>query len=939
MLESLHNSFLNPWAFWAGLLLVSAPVIIHLINRIRYRRVRWAAMEFLLKAQRRMRRKLILQQLLLLLMRMLMVFLAGVMVARFAGCGLSGDETRATAHVVILDDSPSMADGWRAEDGAATDAFEQAKLVLTEQIAKSAAEATTPQTLDVFRPSDLGNPRGFGRLNPTSIDELKSHLAGYKPSTVRVPLADALRKAKAQLDAQGGDVGKVIHVLSDFRAVDWAEEGEAVKEAVQELTTAGVKVFLVDVAHPFRKKDDRRAPLAHDNVGVTDLQPAKLVVARYDPLEFTLRVKNYGTSELKNVRFAIKVNGDENKGRSVLVPTLPGGQERAVKFEVPFDRVGTEEKPLDRFSLVTASLESGEPGGIAADNVRHAVVEVRDRLPILVIEGRPEVKDKTGDGFYLRPVFQTVLSGYQWVDGKVATLEAGDLQRYAFVLLLNVPTLSDMAVKNLEQYAMTGGGVGFFLGPNVQAAAYNKALYRDGAGVFPVPLAEQPSKPLSDEEVEMRRFRISQKKLLVRDPAKRSHPALAGLYTDERGEPVKDAEQLERVFGFISIRQYWPIPRLGKWRQDPTVSELYCMPNEQAMADYEKAAKDVAQALQSLAKQAENEKYKEPLAKAGDDLFRLSGSPEPLYKLAVVLDDVLADQRGDGGPAEALMREFWANPKLADLKSQATRLRDLTKFGDPFYMAKDFGRGRVVLFTTTAGEQWTDWPSEKPGSASFTPVMKEMGNYLAGAGADENRVVGAPITLRLDAGRYKPGVKRAFISHDPAAKGAADPAPVVDLKDQALTPEGDKLVLKFTEATTPGAYLFTLTGLKPQGNTGETTEAVEYRAFAANLDPRESDLRRATRDDVTLNAPKAELETAADGDWVKALRSRRSDLTELVWLFVALFALLVFEQLLSTALSYHASPGELEASAPSAAAVVRRSTAGPVDTESTSSAA
>src|SRR6187549_1120876 len=99
----MSELFLNPWSMAAGAALISAPIVIHLINRIRYRRVRWAAMEFLLKAQRRMRRKLILQQLLLLLMRMLMVFLAGVMIARFAGCGLSGDETRATAHVVILD--------------------------------------------------------------------------------------------------------------------------------------------------------------------------------------------------------------------------------------------------------------------------------------------------------------------------------------------------------------------------------------------------------------------------------------------------------------------------------------------------------------------------------------------------------------------------------------------------------------------------------------------------------------------------------------------------------------------------------------------------------------------------------------------------------------------------------------------------------------------
>src|SRR4051795_3949876 len=103
MLESLHNSFLNPWAFWAGLLLVSAPVIIHLINRMRFRRGRWAAMEFLLKAQKRMRRKLILEQLLLLFLRCLLMFLAGVLVARFLGFGTGErEDARATAHVVVL---------------------------------------------------------------------------------------------------------------------------------------------------------------------------------------------------------------------------------------------------------------------------------------------------------------------------------------------------------------------------------------------------------------------------------------------------------------------------------------------------------------------------------------------------------------------------------------------------------------------------------------------------------------------------------------------------------------------------------------------------------------------------------------------------------------------------------------------------------------------
>jgi len=49
-------SFLQQSLLW-GLLGVSIPIIIHLLNRRRYRTVQWAAMEFLLKASRESRGK------------------------------------------------------------------------------------------------------------------------------------------------------------------------------------------------------------------------------------------------------------------------------------------------------------------------------------------------------------------------------------------------------------------------------------------------------------------------------------------------------------------------------------------------------------------------------------------------------------------------------------------------------------------------------------------------------------------------------------------------------------------------------------------------------------------------------------------------------------------------------------------------------------------
>ena len=58
---------------WWGLPFAAAPVIIHLINLLRHRVVRWPAMEFLLASQRKYRTRILLKQLLLLLLRILAI--------------------------------------------------------------------------------------------------------------------------------------------------------------------------------------------------------------------------------------------------------------------------------------------------------------------------------------------------------------------------------------------------------------------------------------------------------------------------------------------------------------------------------------------------------------------------------------------------------------------------------------------------------------------------------------------------------------------------------------------------------------------------------------------------------------------------------------------------------------------------------------------------
>ena len=100
--------FLNPLLLW-GLLAVSVPVLIHLINKRRHKTVQWAAMQFLLKATRESRGKKKLRHLLVLTCRALAIAAlafaaARPVVSQLIGWGGGSIDTV----VLLLDRSASM---------------------------------------------------------------------------------------------------------------------------------------------------------------------------------------------------------------------------------------------------------------------------------------------------------------------------------------------------------------------------------------------------------------------------------------------------------------------------------------------------------------------------------------------------------------------------------------------------------------------------------------------------------------------------------------------------------------------------------------------------------------------------------------------------------------------------------------------------------------
>jgi hypothetical protein len=277
---------------------------------------------------------------------------------------------------------------------------------------------------------------------------------------------------------------------------------------------------------------------------------------------------------------------------------------------------------------------------------------------------------------------------------------------------------------------------------------------------------------------------------------------------------------------------------------------------------------------------------------------------------------------------------------LADAKKLAQSLRDSCKYGDPLYFAKRFGSGRVTAMTIPVGSPWTDWPTVQN---CWVPVVAEMQKYLSGGGSEENRSVGSPLATAFEIGRYKPTANWVYLSTETPKPGTV-PQTLAIIREPKLgtepntipldTKEG-ALNLNFNDTKRPGAYLFTLTWQKRDGDpVAAPSVKPEYVASVFNIDAaKEGDLRRTNADEFKSTAKGAELHSVEDLGWLESLKQKQTDLSSGRWIYLLILLVLIFEQAMAVRLSYHTQPETLEAFAPSAAAAFAHGTPPPIATE------
>ncbi len=470
--------FLNP-ALLAGALLFAVPLIIHLLNRQRHKRRPWAAMDFLLRAYQKQRNRLRNENLLLLLLRCLVPIVLALAIARpllqqVAGL-LSG--AGVVHHVLVLDGSYSM--GLRL-DGAPTP-FERARTLVG-------------RLLDRFEQNPNRNDKVtlvFAGVRPRFVVrqdlDLATVRAGWlqlqKPDDAAGDLTEALTQVADALE-EADDALAQVYVLTDLQATalgdSLAESGgeqrpelaDTLRDVVERIASReAAQIHWIDVG-----------PMAGgglggavDNVQITDLRLTEPAAVQKAPAEVVATLRNLGETTA-TCEVTLDIDGGEPMRKIVEVPA---GAEGEADFQLTFRTAGRHRV---RAALVQDAL--------AADDERFLAVEVRDRIRILLVDGKAGGDPLKSYAYLWRAMLDpdpSALPTFAVEVVDIVTLLGGQCtpKDHDVVVLADVERLNDRAASAIADALRAGSGLCCQFGPRTEIESYNLHLHRAGEGPMP----------------------------------------------------------------------------------------------------------------------------------------------------------------------------------------------------------------------------------------------------------------------------------------------------------------------------------------------------------------------------------------------------------------------------------------------------------------------
>lgn len=464
-------------AFTAG---GAIPIIIHLLHRQRYRKVRWAAMEFLLRAMRKTQRRIRLENIILLLIRILVMVLLALAIAKpILEANIVGGGDELTHTFIVIDNSYSMS-------------YQSGQTSLFKKAQKFAKEGIIDERLRQFSQADRISviamseyPQEITPGGRNDKQKVKEAIDSIEPSDYGTSMLQTARLlARVLQDPQWKPHVKKVYLLTDMQRIAWLPptDDERVELAGLLKTISALPnthVFIADLG------DD-----GADNTAAVELKMLDPVAVVGRPVSFTAELHNYSAAELPNVSVTLSVGTgmEELEEKDTQQVFLPAGGNATVQFRHKFVEPGPVRVKVE---METDKIHNAR----GVDNARFLAFDVRTGLRVLCVDGDPDddgAGPKKDEPYYFQRALDPFGSGsFFQIATKLDTFFDGEeLVDVDLLVLANVPALRPEVLKRVEEFVARGGGLLISLGGKVDAPSYNRDFWRDGEGLLPAKLLE-----------------------------------------------------------------------------------------------------------------------------------------------------------------------------------------------------------------------------------------------------------------------------------------------------------------------------------------------------------------------------------------------------------------------------------------------------------------
>ena len=440
-------TFINPAILW-GLAAISIPIIIHIFNLKKTKKIEFSTLMFLKEIQQSKYKKIKLKQLLILLCRIAFVILIVLMFARPFDSGYlgSGGEKAKSSVLIILDDSFSMQT--RSANGNNLD---NAKQKISEML------GVLHENDEIFFTTVSKINRLERNVLYKNTNQLRDSLISIKPSDVTKNLNEVLFFAQEILKS-ASHTNKEIYIFTDGQKSFIENSNIAVNEIKPGEQT---KINFVLIGS--------RVP---NNISLDTINLVTRIFEKNKSVRLKITINNHNNFNVSNKSLALNFG----KFKDEKVIDIPANSSVDIEFNFSPKTYGFAGGSIE---LSQNEISDDE---ISSDNKQFFAFYVPEKISLLIVSNsnteldyinlalassEEMMKDSLGN----KPGYFEITQSND--------IKTKDLSNFNAVVMVNKAQFSNIESSKIKEYIENGGGVIIYPGSLSSIENYNNTLLKE----------------------------------------------------------------------------------------------------------------------------------------------------------------------------------------------------------------------------------------------------------------------------------------------------------------------------------------------------------------------------------------------------------------------------------------------------------------------------